>query len=213
MNQEQPGNAADATIVTTNFATCVKALQTQDVTSRLPPGWRATYSALLSRLSRVNALSRKDLEVDPPHLDYGLFRMATSREDRVVDGMIRKASQRLAHTCGRCARPGKLRTVKFEQVVLCASCYAPKALLAEIAQVLRVLERAKESRRPAAFSEADWSERLVDTIPPDLWSQMRLPSRNGHVRFMPLDAALKIVPWLQCIHRHIESMPHVCLTE
>ena len=203
------GNAAAAMGESTTFAACVTALQDENASGRLPPGWRATYSALLCRLGRANALSRNDLEVDPPHLDNGHFRMTTSRRDRVVEGMIRKASQRLAHTCSKCARPGKLRTVKFERSVLCASCYAPSALLAEIAQLLRVLERAKESRKPEAFSEADWSARLVDTIPPDQWSEMRLPSIKGHVRFMLLETALELMPWLQCVHLHIESMPHV----
>ncbi len=164
------------------------------------------YQDLLRRLNRVSAPPRDDLFVDAPQVDYGLFRMRTSREDRVVDGIVRKAGLQLAHTCSECGRQGRLRSVKFARYVLCALCYAPEALLAEVEQALRVLERAKKSRVPAAFSEGDWSARLVEIIPPDRWSKMRLLNDRGYVRFMPLDTALQIVPWLQAVHGHIKAM-------
>ena len=186
-----------------SFSASVRSLEKS--IDHLPKGWHAPLCCLLLRLKAVKAPVRKALafQVSTDECDLLTFQM--SRDDPVVRGVLRKAMARCTTTCQLCGKRGRPRQIGFKRFALCAACYAPMALQAEVRRVLHVLTHV-DYRTPKVFSEADWSPRLVAVVPVDQWRRTRLPANQGYLRYVTLEDAAQMVPWLQQLKQQLERL-------
>ena len=186
-----------------SFAGSIRGLDAS--IDHLPGGWRAPLCSLLLGLKAVKAPVRKSLGFQVSTDEYDVLTFQMSREDPVVRGVLRKAVVRCASTCQVCGKRGGPRQIGFRKFALCAACYAPRALKAEVWKVLDVLTHIDHGT-PKVFSEADWSTRLVAVVPADQWRLTRLPAQQGYLRYLTLEDAAQMVPWLQRLKQQLERL-------
>lgn len=186
-----------------SFSASIRGLENS--IDHLPKGWHAPLCSLLLRLKAVKAPVRKALGFQVSTDEYDLLTFQMSRDDPVVCGVLRKAMARCATTCQQCGKHGGPRQIGFKRLALCAACYAPMALKAEVRKVLDVLTHV-DQRTPKVFSEADWSPRLVAVVPAEQWRRTRLLAEQGYLRYVTLEDAARMVPWLQRLRQQLERL-------
>lgn len=146
--------------------------------SSVPAGWRPVFDDAVRRLQGMDCPQRSDLRVTGPWIDNGQLAFSLSRVDRCVDGLVRRTAAQLQARCELCGRSGRMRLLGIRSRVLCAECFAPRALEQDIN---RLLDEGR-AQEPIVF-EADVPPRIRAVVRPDSWREHR--DAHGHlVRYL-----------------------------
>jgi hypothetical protein len=143
---------------------------------RIPMGWQRLYLELRLKLYAISCPERSGAVIEHVWVEDGRLQIQSETTDGVVQGILRKARVRAAHTCMRCGKPGKMRELdEWQQATLCGTCAAPRLLELEIAR-LGGLERCgavhlrhelQSSSRAALIRAAAEAEALASGLPRD----------------------------------------------
>jgi hypothetical protein len=163
----------------------------------LPNGWFATFGDLIDKLREVEHPCRADVQFDGITIQLGELHLAPRFPDRVVHGIIRKFSKKLASTCTRCGRPGRQRRWGLTQLPLCASCYGLSALRVDIKQLLEGLED-EDPNQTDVIVEADLAPR-IRLLLADSWQEVQPGGRGIGMRCMSSTALKREAPRLRSL--------------
>lgn len=133
---------------------------------KFPVGWRTIMARTILRLAAVRSEARAGICLAPVRSDDGkLYVIAVGRDDRVVDGILRKLVKISGCTCSKCGRPGRAYTVEEITETLCPRCAAPVVLRAELYSWLSSLSWPMEN--PVYKSDVHPAIRAL--IPAEKW--------------------------------------------
>jgi hypothetical protein len=132
----------------------------------------------------MTCAQRADLRVTGPWVSCGAISFSLSRSDRCVDGLVRRTAAQLQARCMLCGRLGQLRVLGLKSRVLCAECYAPRALEHDVDRLLA--DRHDRSALHAILFEADLPERPRAFVQPGTWRE-HLDARGHVVRYVLRD--------------------------
>jgi hypothetical protein len=105
----------------------------------VPPGWRHLLRTTLISLHAASGSIKRDVALAAMKVVSGTSRLQfrICLEDDVIQGIVRKASERSALTCKECGSGGRLRELgDGRRAVLCPRCAAPRLLRQQIDQLL-----------------------------------------------------------------------------
>lgn len=118
----------------TNYQHSMALLDARVESVRL--GWQTLYADLRAGLRAVGSLNRATVLINGPVEVEGALEFHSTSDDRVVQGILRKAEQRSRRTCMACGRPGYGREVGKTCKTLCGACAGLHLLEYELAQML-----------------------------------------------------------------------------
>jgi hypothetical protein len=107
--------------------------------SALPRGWQRLLRETVVKLYAVCGSTRRDASLAAMKVDArgDELRFLVDCGDRVLQGIVRKASARSRVTCTDCGRIGRLRELCGDrQQVLCPRCAAPQVLRRHVDDLL-----------------------------------------------------------------------------
>ena len=180
--------------------------QLASVTDTLPPGWQAPYGRAMLALEAVNAPRREVLIVSGPFFDTGTVRFEVDRPDPVVEGLLRKTAARLNSSCWCCGRPARQRRLGLALMPLCAACYAPRALRAEVNLLLHPYLSGAATPFFSLYPFRDFSARLRQIIPSSCWRHVRAEDNTFSTRLLTGDDLLKLAPSLVAFKDHLTAL-------
>lgn len=182
-----------------------RTLQTlDDMSTLLPGGWQEVYSDMLKKLWVADHPSRKNLRFENLRIDDGVLKIDISETNKVVAGIIRKASQKMAHTCTDCGAPGKLRLIGLSQKSLCPSCYAPLKLRSDLKIFLENLEN-EESVQKEVLTEQDVPFRVRMALCSAAWTNLEVPTKNVTLRCITVSAMRNEIPRLKSLKTMLDG--------
>ncbi|WP_427913905.1 hypothetical protein ACPWT1_02810 [Ramlibacter sp. MMS24-I3-19] len=102
----------------------------------IPFGWQRLYGDLRSKLKAVRSPRRDAVFVQGAYEHHGYLHVEAVTDDKVLQGILRKARAKATFTCMACARQGRPRDVGDTYMSLCGAC-AGYVALREDAQTAR----------------------------------------------------------------------------
>lgn len=160
----------------------------------LPAPWQAVISRYVDRYRRATGtLPRSNLLTVAsgiPHPNYF--------NDRVLDGIARKACEALKHTCSGCGRNARKRRFDDGRAFLCGSCFGRLRLQVDIRELLDECEQYTPGlcfATRVAWHEHDLSPLIRAVIPSYFWRRTEVPGM-GALRFVGREDILSLQPWL-----------------
>lgn len=159
----------------THFARSVRALQ--DRSKAIPAAWRPMFNHAVRRLQGMDCEQRADLRVSGPWVSDGSITFSLSRADRCVEGVVRRTAAQLQERCELCGRPGRMRVLGIKSRVLCADCYAPRALERDVNRLLA--DDPVRSDLQSVLFEADLSARIRAFAQAGAWREYRDAQGNA----------------------------------
>jgi hypothetical protein len=176
------------------------------VAQSLPPGWRTVYAKAMRKLAAMETPARFDLEISGPLYEAGDLAFHVSRPDRAVQGVLGKLIRQLACRCWICAKAARPRRLGLMLMPLCAECHAPRALRAEIAALLRDLQRVTNEPTPGVRPASSLSPQLRTIIPPLMWRQIRADEGDAVATFLTWDDLRDASPALAGFQAHLADL-------
>ena len=176
---------------------------TEKASVQVPSGWQACFGELLKMLRAASDPCRSRTHFDGFKIENGTLTLEPLFPDRVVHGIIRKYSRKLACTCTLCSKAGHKRQLGFSSVPLCGRCYAMRALRTEINVLLRSLEREVKDEKDI-FVESDFSPRCRLALA-DAWEMVTAPDGKTAVRCISAAALQREVPRLRALNAELND--------
>jgi hypothetical protein len=108
----------------------------------IPMGWQRLYGDMRSKLRSVECATRNAVMVHGAYEQDGYLHVEAVTNDKVVQGILRKARSAAAATCMACGRRGKPREFGDRYMSLCGSCAGCVGLREEVLSALVLLKRS-----------------------------------------------------------------------
>jgi hypothetical protein len=108
----------------------------------IPMGWQRLYGDLRSKLRAIECFSRRVVFIHGAHEQDGYLHVEAVTDDKVVQGILRKARATALYTCMACGRRGRPRKIGEQHLSLCGHCAGCVQLRDLVESVLVTHERA-----------------------------------------------------------------------
>lgn len=102
----------------------------------IPAGWQRLYGDMRFKLRAVQCEARHPIRVDGAYETEGFLCVEAVTNDKVIQGILRKARATALATCMGCGNRGKPREIGDDGATLCASCAGCLRLRDEIQSIL-----------------------------------------------------------------------------
>lgn len=135
-------------------------LDASDTSNMLPPPWPRIHHDCMERFHR--AVGEDDRGCVLVELRDGLP-LPTKSDDRVLDGIARKASEKMKVTCSSCGKGARQRKGAGRFWIQCAQCFGKAKLTEELKDLLESCPRSVKGPRIAelvVWHEHDLSARV-----------------------------------------------------
>jgi hypothetical protein len=169
---------------------------------RVPVGWRKAYDDVMRDLLAIDFASRSNLVVSGPFIQDGEISFGVSKDDACVAGILRKTAARLRAQCQVCGAPARMRVNGLKRRPLCAECYAPRALAAELTRLLQDL--AADSR--TLYSARELSPRIRALLPESCWHHVQSECGTNVARCVATHDLRGMSDWLRTVRERILPM-------
>lgn len=166
---------------------------------RIPRGWYAVYDDLVGKLWSVRCESRGDLLIRGPEYENGSVFFMRSRDDRAVDGTLRKAHIKMQGTCELCGRAARKRQLGVSSKIMCATCFGVRKLEHELKWFLAKLKSGNHGTRKV-WGTNDLSPRLRALFPAHLWQSISVQPDHRDEKCLAIDDIKAMVPMLEAIN-------------
>jgi hypothetical protein len=166
---------------------------------QVPVGWRKTYVEAMRVLLTKDCASRSSLVVSGPLIQDGEIGFHVSKDDPCVAGILRKTAARLQAQCQVCGAQARMRVIGLKRRPLCAECYAPRALTAELTRLLQDLKVRAPADSPKLYSAHDLSPRIRALLPDSCWHHVQSECGANVVRCIASDDLRGMSDWLRAI--------------
>jgi hypothetical protein len=166
---------------------------------KVPAGWRRTYAEAMRDLMTRDCAFRSSLVVSGPLIQDGEIGFHVSKVDPCVAGILRKTAARLQGQCQVCGAQARMRVIGLKRRPLCAECYAPRALTAELTRLLQDLKVRAAGKSPTLYSAHDLSPRIRALLPDSCWHQVQSECGANVVRCIASDDLRGMSDWLRAI--------------
>jgi len=153
----------------------------------VPVGWQRLYADLRAKLRAIVCPGRFPIYVDGPCEHDGFLCIEAVTDDKVVQGVLRKARTKALCTCMFCGKPAKLREFCGRYSTLCSACSGLRRLHLELVEALD---------RP---SQVNLEEMLADKP----MIKAAIQQAREHADELQPDAA---VAWLFDLMIHVERL-------
>ena len=170
----------------------------------VPVGWRESYDQMIHSLRAAAHPCRAHVGLDPFTIDQGEMVLKTSEDEPVLQGILRKFSRRMGHTCRECGLPGTRRIVGLKEIPLCSVCYGKRRLRQDLQKLLDDIESAP-FRDKGVYVETDIPPRAMLTIPETAWRTLGDPSTKTLFRCITLDSLLHELPRLKSLKNQLDA--------
>ena len=88
----------------------------------IPFGWQRLYGDLRSKLQAVRSPKRDAVFVQGAYEQHGYLHVDAVTDDKVIQGILRKARAKATFTCMVCARQARPRDIGDTYMSLCGAC-------------------------------------------------------------------------------------------
>jgi hypothetical protein len=173
---------------------------------QVPVGWRRTYAEAMRVLLSRDCASRSSLVVSGPLIQDGEIGFHVSKDDPCVAGILRKTAARLQGQCQVCGAPARMRAIGLKRRPLCAECYAPRALTAELTKLLQDLKVRAAGKSPTLYSAHDLSPRIRAMLPDSCWHHVQSECEAKVVRCIASDELRGMSDWLRAIRDRARAL-------
>lgn len=102
----------------------------------IPMGWQRLYVDLRLKLRAVDCPQRRAVGVNGAYEHEGYLHVEAVSDDRVIQGILRKARTAAVYTCMACGKRGSPREIGERYLTLCAPCTGYVRLYDEILSAL-----------------------------------------------------------------------------
>ncbi len=177
----------------TNYSKHIRLLMTE--ADRVPVGWRKTYANAMRDLLTKDCASRSNLRVSGPFIEAGEIAFEVSKDDACVAGILRKTAARLRGQCQVCGAPARMRVNGINRRPLCAECYAPRALAAELTRLLRDLAADSQT----LYSAHELSPRIRALLPASCWHHVQSECGTNIARCLGAHKLRGMSDWLRTV--------------
>jgi hypothetical protein len=175
-------------------------------TERVPVGWRKTYADMMRDLLARDCASRSNLVLSGPFIRDGEISFCVSKDDACVAGILRKSAARLRCQCQVCGAPARMRVIGLKQRPLCAECYAPRALAAELTRLLQDLTQRAAADSRKLISAHDLSPRVRALLPDSSWRHVQSECGTDVTRCLTAHDLRGLSDWLRAVRERVILM-------
>jgi hypothetical protein len=166
----------------------------QSTQPQLPGPWEALHQAYRSRYRRATGKEAPEVMVE---ICNGMP-IPVVFENRVLEGVARKASTTLANTCQSCGGIARRRFVQFGYRVRCAACHGRAELAEEIREMTEFAWHRGDTQSRydmQVWHEHELSPHLRAALPTSIWRSTQIPA-HGRVRYVCREDIGRLTPWL-----------------
>lgn len=107
----------------------------------IPMGWQRLYVALRLKLRAIECPQRRAIGVNGAYEHEGYLHVEAVTDDRVIQGILRKARTAAVYTCMACGKRGSPREIGDRYLTLCATCTGFVRLHDEVLSALAQRQR------------------------------------------------------------------------
>ena len=168
-------------------------------TYMVPAGWQKIYFNMILQLKAINCRARGKIELWGAAVEDAEMDITFSKNDPVIDGILRKAVAKMKVTCEICGRPGQPVDVNAKPHYLCTTCHAPHLLKSQIDDFFEKIDDDGFAEKNCILSRDSFDDVFLKLIPDGEWSRVKSFEHDIDVDCITFDRLAKLKPRLLAV--------------
>jgi hypothetical protein len=165
----------------------------------VPVGWQKVYFNMILQLQAINCRARGKIELWGAAVEDAEMDITFSKDDPVIDGILRKTVAKMKLTCEICGRPGHHVEVNAKPHYLCTKCHAPHLLKSQIDDFLKKIDDDGFAEKNCILSRDSFDNAFLKLIPDSEWSRVKSFEHGIDVDCITFNKLAKLKPRLSAV--------------
>lgn len=139
----------------------------------VPVGWQKIYFNMILQLQAINCRARGKIELWGAAVEDAEMDITFSKDDPVIDGILRKTVAKMKLTCEICGRPGRHVDLNDKPHFLCTKCHTPHLLKTQIDDFFEKIDGDFFVTKNSVLSRDSFDIAFLKLIPETDWCRVK----------------------------------------